>query len=97
MRRIKLCARHATPSVLFYGSGDQTWKYYQETELKKLRGLRADRPLLAEFTYVAAPGTDDKELLVSIGESNVIDGLNGLSDAGMAPFMRALASAGGAA
>ncbi|MEO5740016.1 MAG: toll/interleukin-1 receptor domain-containing protein [Vicinamibacterales bacterium] len=81
--------------ILFYGTGDQTWKYYRQTELKKLRGLRGDKPLLAEFTYVAAPGTTDKELLVSIGEGDVIDGLNGLSDAGMAPFIRAIAPAGG--
>lgn len=81
--------------ILFYGTGDQTWKYYQQTELKKMRGLRGDKPLLAEFTYVAAASTGDKELLVSLAEGDVIDALNGLSETGMAPFINAVASSGG--
>jgi hypothetical protein len=81
--------------ILFYGTGDQIWKYYQQTELKKMRGLRGDKPLLAELTYVAAPSTGDKELLVSLAEGDVIDALNGLSETGMAPFISAVASSGG--
>ncbi len=79
--------------ILFYGAGDQTWKHYQQTELKKMRGLRGDRPLLAEFIYVAAPSTEDKEMVVSLAEGDVIDALNGLSEAGMAPLINAVASA----
>lgn len=81
--------------ILFYGTGDQTWKYYQETELKKMRGLRGDKPLLAEFTYIAAPSTVDKELLVSLAEGDIIDGLSGLSEAGMAPFINAVLTSRG--
>jgi hypothetical protein len=81
-------------AIVFYGSGDQTWKYYQQTELRKLRGLRGDKPLLAEFTYVATPRTGDKELLVSLAQGDVIDALNGLSEAGMAPFLGAIACGG---
>jgi hypothetical protein len=80
--------------ILFYGTGDQTWKYYQHSELKKMQGVRGDKPLLAEFTYVAGPNTGDKELLVSLAEEDVIDGLNGLSETGMAPFINAIASGG---
>ena len=80
--------------ILFYGTGDQTWKYYQQTELKKMQGLRGDKPLLAEFTYVATPSTGDKELLVSLAEGDVIDALNGLSETGMAPFINAVAPSG---
>ncbi|PWT82994.1 MAG: hypothetical protein C5B58_07245 [Acidobacteria bacterium] len=81
--------------ILFYGAGDQTWKYFQQTELKKMRGLRGEKPLLAEVTYVAAPSTEDKEVVVSLAEGDVIDALNGLSEAGLAPFIRAVASGGG--
>jgi hypothetical protein len=81
--------------ILFYGIGDQTWKYYQQTELQKMRGLRGDKPLLAEFTYVAGPSTGDKELLVSLGEEDVIDGLGGLSEIAIAPFINAVFSSGG--
>lgn len=80
--------------VLFYGAGDQTWKYYQQTELKKMRGLRGDRPLRAEFTYIAAPHTADKDLLVSLAEGNLVDALEGLSETAMGPFMQAISEPG---
>ena len=35
--------------VLFYGAGDEAWKYHQQNELKKQRGLRGARPELAEY------------------------------------------------
>lgn len=81
--------------ILFYGTGDEAWKYYQKTELMKMRGLRGNKPLLAEFTYVAAPSTGDKVLLVSLAEEDVIDGLNGLSETGMTPFINAVGANGG--
>lgn len=76
--------------IIFYGRGDQTWKYYQQAELKKMRALRGDKPLLAEFTYVTTPSTADKDMLISLGEEDVIDGLSGLSEKRMAPFVNAL-------
>jgi len=76
--------------VIFYGAGDEAWKYYKQNELKKIRGLRREKPILAEYTYLAGPATDDKELLVSIEEPNVVDGRNGFSEATMEGFLRAL-------
>ena len=81
--------------ILFYGAGDQSWKYYQQSDLKKMRAQRGDKPLLGEFTYVAAPTTRDKELVVSLGQEKVINALNGFSEEGMAPFIKAVASSGG--
>src|SRR5262249_33867458 len=34
--------------ILFYGAGDEAWKFHQQNELKKIRGQR-DKPLLAEY------------------------------------------------
>jgi hypothetical protein len=78
--------------VLFYGAGDQTWKYYQQTELKKLRGLR-DKPPPVELTYVAGPSTADKELLLSLAEPNVVDASNGLPETAIASFIHTVAVA----
>lgn len=80
--------------VIFYGAGDEAWKYYKQNELKKIRGLRREKPMLAEYTYLAGPSTDDKELLVSVEEPNVIDGRNGFSDATVEGLLRALGRAG---
>jgi len=76
--------------ILFYGTGDEAWKFHQQNELKKIRGQR-DKPLLAEYTYLAGPTTDDKELLVALDEPNLINGLNGFSDAAMEALVRVVA------
>src|SRR5574337_457035 len=77
--------------VLFYGAGDGAWMGSQQNELLKIGGLRRDRPLLAAFTYLAGPGNDDKDLMLAMEEPNLIDGLNGFSDAAMDSFVAALA------
>lgn len=77
--------------VLFYGAGDELWKYSHQTELRKIGGLRRDKPLLAAYTYLAGPGTDDKELMLAMEEPNLIDSLNGFSEAAMVGFVAALA------
>jgi hypothetical protein len=76
--------------IIFYGKGDETWKYYQQAELKKMRALRGGKALLAELTYVTTPSTADKDMLISLGEEGVIDGLNGLSEERMARLANAL-------
>jgi hypothetical protein len=80
--------------VIFYGAGDEAWKYHKQNELRKISGLRREKPILAEYTYLAGPATDDKELLVSVGESNVIDGRNGFSEAALEGLLRALGPRG---
>ena len=76
--------------ILFYGAGDEAWKFHQQNELKKIRGQR-DKPLLAEYTYLAGPATDDKELLLALDEPNLINGLNGFSEEAMEAFVRVVA------
>jgi TIR domain len=76
--------------ILFYGAGDEAWKFHQQNELKKRRGQR-DKPLLAEYTYLAGSSTDDKELLLTLEEPNLINGLNGFSEGAMDAFVRVVA------
>ena len=63
--------------VLFYGAGDETWKFYQESEIKKIRGARRDKPPVT-WTYVGAPTSERKQFVIET-EKNVIDAVNGFS------------------
>ena len=86
--------------ILFYGAGDPTWMYYRRTELMKLRGLRglgdrpAGQPPIVEVTLVSGPTSPDKEMVVGMAESGVVDVRSGLSDAALAPLL-SLIQAGG--
>jgi hypothetical protein len=63
--------------ILFYGAGDEAWKFHQQNELKRIRALRPETPLPAETIYLASPITDDKDLLVGLHEPNLVNALNG--------------------
>ncbi|MGA2411207.1 MAG: hypothetical protein ABSG46_12565 [Candidatus Binataceae bacterium] len=82
--------------LLFYGAGDEAWKRTLDYDLKKMPGYRGGRPLLANYTYLAAPKTSDKEDLLDMGEPNLINGLEGSVEAAMAAFMHAMKPAGAA-
>ena len=73
--------------ILFYGDGDEGWKSTIESDLTKMKGDRADKPLLASYTYLAEPGTDDKEELIELEEPNLINGLNGFSEPEIQRFL----------
>ena len=82
--------------ILFYGAGDEAWKFHQQNEIKKIQGLRSEKPLMASYTYLAGPATDDKELLLTLDEPNLINSLSGFSEQAMEAFLLAV-GAGGAA
>lgn len=73
--------------VLYYGAGDETWRFHQQNELKRIRELRIDRPLPPETIYLGTPRTGDKDLLIALGEPNVIDALAGFPEAAVAAFL----------
>ena len=73
--------------LLYYGAGDEAWKFHQQNELKRIRALRADKPLPHETVYLAGPSTDDKELLVALGEPNLINAMVGIPEATIAAFL----------
>jgi len=81
-------------SLLFYGAGDEAWKYHQQNELRKTRSARCERSMLAEYIYLANPIADDKTFLLNTNEPNVIDGLKGFSEASMQPFLQAVETSG---
>jgi hypothetical protein len=76
--------------MLFYGAGDEAWKATVETDLKKTKAYRGDRPLPAAYIYLSEPATDDKKDLIDMEEANLIDALRGFSKAGMQPFLSSL-------
>ncbi len=80
--------------LLFYGAGDEAWKRTIDNELKKMAGYRGGKPLPARFTYLAEPRTSDKEDLIDMEETGLIDGLGGSAEAGMAKFIQAVTAAG---
>ncbi|MEO8122671.1 MAG: toll/interleukin-1 receptor domain-containing protein [Burkholderiales bacterium] len=75
--------------ILFYGSGDEVWKFHQESELRKLAATNRDGRR-SEWLGLAAPSTPDKELLQALAEPGLIDGLVGFSDAALLPLLAAL-------
>ena len=80
--------------IVFYGNGSEAWKRTIDSELKKMPGYRNGKPLLACFTYLAEPVTADKEDLIDMEESNLIDGIKDFSQTGMTAFMQAMKSGG---
>jgi hypothetical protein len=66
--------------IVFYGLGEEAWKRSVDTELKKLPGYIAGRPVPTTFTYLAEPHTCDKDDMVDMEEPNLINGMDGLSE-----------------
>ena len=76
--------------LLYYGKGPETWKLSMESELEKMSAYRGDTPLQATYTYLAEPTTDHKQFMILTEEPNLINGLEGFSEAAMDSFMQAL-------
>jgi len=76
--------------ITFYGQGDEAWKRTIDNELKKIKGYRGDKPLLAHYTYLAEPADDDKEEMIEFEEPDLINGLEGFSEAEMDAFIQAV-------
>ena len=79
--------------LVFYGAGDESWKRSVDSDLKKMKGYRGDKPLLATYTYLAEPRKADKEELIELSEPNLIEGFEIFSEAAMKPFLQALQQA----
>lgn len=77
--------------LLYYGAGDEAWKFHQQADLRKLLASPRERPLRASLTLLAAPLSDDKTILQALAEADVIDGLGGIDAERLAPLLDALA------
>jgi hypothetical protein len=78
--------------ILFYGAGDEAWKHSVETDLRKMKAYRNGRPLPAIITYLAQPATADKNDLIELEEPDVVNGLDGFSEASLQPFFERVRS-----
>jgi hypothetical protein len=80
--------------IIYYGAGDELWKHTVDNDLRKMKGYRSEKPLLATFTYLGGAPTDDKKELIEMEEPNVIDGLAGFSETAMQALINKLNLAG---
>lgn len=76
--------------LLYYGAGDEAWKFHQENDLRKLQGSPRERPLRARYTCLAPPLSDDKEVLQALAEADTLDLLDGVDETRLAPLLNAL-------
>jgi len=74
--------------VLFWGAGDDTWRAYQQSDIRKNEGARHDNPPKT-ITYVAGPATSKKQFLLQT-EAGVIDGLSAPEEQALAALALAL-------
>ena len=79
--------------ILFYGAGDEAWKFHQERDLcKQAPGAAHAR---TPWVWLAPPSTPDKALLQALGDASLLDGLasDQAQDQGAAlqPLLTALA------
>ena len=82
--------------ILFYGAGDEVWKFHQQSELRKqaaLRGGAGGTGGNSEWVWLAAPMTADKELLQLLGDTHLLDGLTEGGGEVLQPFFASLAVA----
>ena len=76
--------------LLYYGTGDEAWKYHQQNDLRKLQGQSRERRLRGCFTCLAPPLSDDKEVLQAMAEDDTLDLLDAVDADRLAPLLTAL-------
>ncbi len=76
--------------LLFYGAGDEAWRFGRESDLKKMRAYRGGRPPPISYVYLAEPSTVDKQELITLEEPNLINGLAGFSEEALGAFVTAV-------
>ncbi len=74
--------------ILFYGAGDEAWKFHQERDLcKQAPGAAHAR---TPWVWLAPPSTPDKVLLQALGDTRLLDGLGGDQAAGQETALQPL-------
>ena len=76
--------------ILFYGAGDEVWKFHQQSELRKQAALRPAAPGRAEWVWLAPPLSADKELLQLLGDPHTLDALNDPTVDVLQPFFASI-------
>jgi hypothetical protein len=88
------CMVECDAVMIFYGAGDEAWKRTIDNELKKMPGYRDGKPLLANYTFLAAPTKAQKEELIELGEPDLIDGIEDFPAAALDAFVQSVNAAG---
>ncbi len=78
--------------ILFYGAGDEVWKFHQHSELRKLASAAGGALRGSEWLCLAPPASADKSLLQALGEPKLIDALGGWSQVALQPLLAELAA-----
>lgn len=78
--------------ILFYGAGDEAWKFHQQSELAKQAASGPTRR--TEWICLASPATADKEMLLDLGEPNLLDVRAGVSEEALQPLLSSLSATG---
>ena len=76
--------------LLYYGAGDEAWKYAIDSDHRKIRAYRGAKPLPARTTYLAEPLTDHKQDMIDTEEAALINGLAGFDPESMGEFLEAI-------
>jgi TIR domain len=79
--------------VLFYGAGDEIWKFHQQSDLRKQAAAAGNGEHRRLWICLMPPSTPDKQLLQQLADPDVIDMLDGVTDAALQPLLAALAPA----
>lgn len=81
--------------LIYYGVGTEAWKASVDSDLKKAPALRPGRPPPRVFTWLAGPVTAAKTDCLEMGETNLFDAQQGLTDDNAALLINALGGANG--
>jgi len=82
--------RRCDTAILYYGAGDEAWKRTVESDLRRAAAYREDEPALAPFIFLAPPATEDKNELIELDESNLINGMDGFHESQLQPILHSL-------
>lgn len=81
--------RECAATIVYYGEGDEAWRFHTETDLRKSIAQRG-RPIPVAHLYAAPPITDDKRVLIALGEPHVVDGTSEFCCSALDPFVNAV-------
>jgi hypothetical protein len=76
--------------LIYFGEGGEAWRRSTVGEIRKFMGSRSGKQKVPVYTYVAGPENEAKLDLVDSGKPDVLNGLEGLTEDGIQPFLRAL-------
>jgi hypothetical protein len=77
----------ASGVLVFYGEGSDQWKASIDAELRKHSGGQGEKAI---YTCLAGPETDTKNYLIATEEANVLNCLQGITEAAVLPFLTAM-------